>query len=61
MKKLHGILKIYKMIWKYEPFYLVCSFPQAILTAAQALLAVYFPKLFIEQLMGGSSYGEVLR
>ena len=60
MKKLHGILKIYKMIWKYEPFYLVCSFPQTILTAAQALLAAYFTKLFIEQLMGESGYGEVL-
>lgn len=61
MKKLHGILLIYKMICKYEPLYMVCSFPQAILTAVQALLAAYFPKLFIEQLMGRESHLDIVK
>lgn len=61
MKKLQGILLIYKMICKYEPLYMVCSFPQAILTAVQALLAAYFPKLFIEQLMGRESHQDIVK
>lgn len=47
MKKFRGIISIFKTICRYEPLYMVCSFPQAILTAVQALLAAYFPKLFI--------------
>lgn len=61
MKKLRGILLIFKTICRYEPFYVVCSFPQAILTAVQALLAAYFPRLFIEQLMNGKDHGEVVK
>ncbi len=61
MKKLHGIVLIFKMICSYEPLYIVCSFPQAVLTAAQALLAAYFPKLFIEQLTGGDSHTDIVR
>lgn len=61
MKKLRGIILIFKTICRYEPFYVVCSFPQAILTAVQALLAAYFPKLFIEQLMNGEDHGEIVK
>ncbi len=61
MKKIHGVLLIFKMICKYEPLYMVCSFPQAILTAVQALLAAYFPKLFIEQLMGKESHLDIVK
>lgn len=61
VKKIQGIVLIFKMISRYEPFYMVCSFPQAILTAVQALLAAYFPKLFIEQLMGGESHLNIVK
>lgn len=61
MKKLRGITLIYKTICRYEPLYMVCSFPQAILTAVQALLAAYFPKLFIEQLMEGEDHGDIVK
>lgn len=61
MKKLRGIILIFKTICRYEPLYVVCSFPQAILTAVQALFAAYFPKLFIEQLMGGESHPTIVR
>lgn len=61
MKKFRGIILIFKTICRYEPLYMVCSFPQAILTAVQALLAAYFPKLFIEQLMKGEDHGEIVK
>lgn len=61
MKKFRGIILIFKTICRYEPLYLVCSFPQAILTAVQALLAAYFPKLFIEQLMEGEDHGDIVK
>ncbi len=61
MKNLHGILLIFKTIHKYEPFYIVCSAPQAILTAVQAMLAAYFPKLFIEQLLGDVSHPDIVK
>lgn len=61
MKKLRGIISIFKTICRYEPLYMVCSFPQAILTAVQALLAAYFPKLFIEQLMEGEDHGDIVK
>lgn len=60
MKKIRGIVLIFKMICSYEPLYIVCSFPQAVLTAAQALLAAYFPKLFIEQLTGGDRHADIV-
>ena len=61
MKKLRGVILIFKMISRYEPLYMVCSFPQAVLAAVQALLTAYFPKLFIDQLMGGESHPTIVR
>lgn len=61
MKKIDGILLIFKTILKYEPLYIACSAPRAVLTAAQAMLAAYFPKLFIEKLQGGESHLDIVK
>ena len=61
MKKLRGIILIFKTICRYEPLYVVCSFPQTVLTAVQALLAAYFPKLFIQQLMEGENHSDIVK
>lgn len=61
MKKIREALFIFKTIGKYEPLYMICSFPQAILTAVQALLTAYFPKRFIEQLTERESHGDIAK
>lgn len=59
--KLAAPLEIIRIIAKHEPLYLICALPQIVLNAALPLLYVYFPKLIIEELTGGSPYGDVIR
>lgn len=59
--KLHESILIFRLIHRVEPFYLACALPQAVLTAVQKVLAVYFPKLFIEQLRAGESHSDIVR
>lgn len=67
INKLTAPLGIVRIIAKYEPVYLVWSFPQILLNAALPLLYVYAPKLIIEKLTDisqctdGSPYTDVLR
>lgn len=59
--KLIAPFEIIKIIYKFEPLYLVFAFPQIIIKAILPLLYIYFPKLIIEQLTDPQSqYQDIL-
>lgn len=58
-RKLSNLIRIFKIIGRYEPVYLALAIPQIFLSSMLPLLYVYFPKFFIEQLISGNDYSEI--
>lgn len=59
IKKLKSPIEIVKIITKYEPRYFAFSIPQIMINVVLTLLAVYFPKLIIEQLTNRLPYSSI--
>ena len=59
IKKLKSPIEIVKKITKYEPRYFAFSIPQIMINVVLTLLAVYFPKLIIEQLTNRLPYSSI--
>lgn len=59
--KIGILLKIFRLILRKEPSYLIWSFPQIITNSALSLLAVYLPKRILETLTSGSTYRTSIR
>ena len=57
--KLVNSINIFRIIGKYEPLYLVFVVPSILISSLLTILYVYFPKLFIEQLTNGNTYGDM--
>lgn len=54
-------IKLFKMIGRYEPLYMVLMLPKILLSAVLPILYVYFPKLFIEKLTNGEDYRTIIQ
>ena len=59
--KLVNSINIFRIIGKYEPLYLVFVVPSILISSLLTILYVYFPKLFIEQLTNGNTYGDIAK
>lgn len=59
--KISTPIKIFKIISRYEPIYIILTIPQIIISSILPLAYVYFPKLFIEQLTSGDGYNIILK
>ena len=59
--KLVNSINIFRIIGKYEPLYLVFVVPSILISSLLTILDVYFPKLFIEQLTNGNTYGDIAK
>lgn len=59
--KLLSLVRLFKIIYKYEPLYLVFTIPQTLLSSISPIIYVYFPKLFIEQLTSDNNYSKIVK
>lgn len=60
LQKFTSPIRIIKIIWKYEPFYILLSFINMLFIAVLPLISVYFPKIILQQITDGYKYSEII-
>lgn len=60
VQKFTSPIRIIKIIWQYEPYYIVLSAMNILFIAVLPLIAVYFPKVILQQITTGYEYSKII-